>query len=200
MTEGRRWRRLRPEEQPYVDALVASFTSGEDEDFQLTEEQAECVAPSWIDTIGMERIEEAGVEPEDIGGDGGSELADLGLSEAEGNELYDAFGACDVDIKQAFIDGIAAVRRPRPTRTARASTRSSTTTRCARSWSSRSPRARKRWQNDEELTSVLLGAFAECPDACRTDRQSVGDAHDARADVAAGEQVDERLRAPARGR
>ena len=96
------------ESQPYVESLVAGFTSGDDEDLQLTQEQAECVAPRWVDTIGVDRITDAGIAPEDIGADGNSELSELGLSEDEGNELYDAFGDCDVDLQQAFVDGIAA--------------------------------------------------------------------------------------------
>ena len=96
------------DEQPYVDSLVESFTSGDEDDLQLSEEQAECVAPLWMDTIGMDRIQEARLAPDDIGAQGEGELAELGLSEAEGAELYDAFGDCGVDFVQVFVEGLGA--------------------------------------------------------------------------------------------
>ncbi|MET0326968.1 MAG: hypothetical protein ABW219_17265 [Ilumatobacteraceae bacterium] len=93
--------------QRYVDSLIAGFTAGEDEAPQLTPAQAECVAPRWIDVVGTTRLTDAGVAPEDLGVGGNGELAELGLSGDEGNELYDAFADCGVDLEQAFIEGIA---------------------------------------------------------------------------------------------
>jgi len=95
------------EEQPYVDAMAASFQEGEEGGLVMSEEQAECIAPRWMDTIGLERLQEAGVEPADIGDDEDDELTSLGLSEEEGGELYDAFGECDVDVQGLFIDSLA---------------------------------------------------------------------------------------------
>jgi hypothetical protein len=48
------------EEQPYVDAMVDSFRSGDDDELTPTADQADCVAPRWIDTIGVDRSEAAG--------------------------------------------------------------------------------------------------------------------------------------------
>lgn len=90
------------EARPYVDALVASMQSGGEGEWSLTDEQAKCVAPRWINTIGVDTLKDAGVEPEDIGDDAGSDLDDLNLTEDQGNRLYDAFGECDVDIAAAF--------------------------------------------------------------------------------------------------
>jgi hypothetical protein len=95
-------------EQPYVDAMIENFRSGDADELTLTDEQAECVGPKWIDTIGVERLEEAGLEPSDIASDSESDISELGLSEDEGGELYDAFGACDVDLQALFIDSLAA--------------------------------------------------------------------------------------------
>ena len=50
--------------------MVENSRSGEEDELTLTDEQAECVAPKWIDTIGVERLEEAGLEPADISSDG----------------------------------------------------------------------------------------------------------------------------------
>ena len=36
--------------------------------------------------------------------DDGSALSDLGFSEEEGGELFDAFGACDVDVHLTFVN------------------------------------------------------------------------------------------------
>jgi hypothetical protein len=95
------------EEQPYVDAMVTSFTSGDAGELTMTEDQANCVAPRWIDTLDVAALEAAGVEPDDIGSDSSMDLSDLELSEDQGGDLYDAFGACDVDVKDLFINSLA---------------------------------------------------------------------------------------------
>lgn len=94
------------EERPYVDALVASMRSGDEGDMVLTQEQAECVAPQWIDTIGVDALQDAGIEPEDIGDDSGTDLDELGLSEDQANALFDAFDDCDVDIAGEIIESL----------------------------------------------------------------------------------------------
>jgi len=95
------------EAQPYVDAMVASSQQQEEGELSLSPEQAECVAPKWIDTIGVERLEEAGMTPEDLSEDGMDDLDTLELSEDDGAELYDAFGTCDVDVKDLFLESLA---------------------------------------------------------------------------------------------
>jgi hypothetical protein len=96
-------------EEDYVAAVAATFTQGGEDDLQLTDEQADCVAPKWIDTIGVDRLKDKGISPDDIGDDADdADISDLGLSEDEGGELYDAFAACDVDIRQQFVDSLAA--------------------------------------------------------------------------------------------
>jgi hypothetical protein len=96
-------------EQEYVDALVKSFQSSDGSELHLTSDQAECVAPKWIRTIGVDRLHDKGVEPSDIGDDSSdTDLSDLGLSEAEGNAMYDAFGDCKVDVRALFVTSLSA--------------------------------------------------------------------------------------------
>ena len=50
--------------------------------------------PAWVETIGTDRLAEAGIEPEDFSSEEDVELSTIGLSEDDGNEMYDAFDAC----------------------------------------------------------------------------------------------------------
>ena len=97
-------------EDDYLAAIESSLTSGAGTGQMATSsEQAECVAPKWLDTIGVDRLKEQGIGPAQIGDDiddDGSALSDLGLTEDEGNALYDAFGDCGVDIEQQFLTAI----------------------------------------------------------------------------------------------
>lgn len=95
-------------EDDYVSAVAATLTKSGEDDLQLTQEQADCVAPKWIDTIGVDRLKDKGISPDEIGDDADDgDLSQLGLSEDEGGELYDAFAACDVDIRQEFVDSLS---------------------------------------------------------------------------------------------
>ena len=52
----------------------------------------------------MERIEEAG-EPQDIA-DNGFEFTKLDLTEDEGNDIYDNFDDCGVDMREALLESM----------------------------------------------------------------------------------------------
>lgn len=92
--------------QPYVDAMVASML--EDEDFPLTEADAECFSSRFIDTIGADRLQDAGITPEAMAGEANDmEFPELGLSEDEGNELYDHFGDCGIDLREVMLQSFA---------------------------------------------------------------------------------------------
>ena len=93
--------------QEYVDAMLQSMKA--EEDFPLSDDQAECFASRFIDTIGVDRLNEAGVTPEMMAGDDDSmEFTELNLSEDEGNELYDHFGNCGVDLREMMLESMAA--------------------------------------------------------------------------------------------
>ena len=152
------------EEQPYVDAMVTNFQDS-DEELTMSEEQAQCVAPRWMDAIGLERLQEAGIEPADIESDDeGTELTSLGLDEEAGGELYDAFGACDVDVKALFVESLA-----------QDSGLSDEDRECVeenfdddllrRVMVASLTQGEEALQQDEELTSDIFAVFAECPGA-----------------------------------
>jgi hypothetical protein len=152
------------EEQPYVDAMVTSFQQGDEDELTLTAEQSECVAPRWVDTIGVERFEDAGIEPADISDDGDDELSDLGLDEEQGGELYDAFGACDVDVKGLFIESLAGEQDlAEEDRDCLAENFDDDLLRRVMVVSLTG--GDDALQGDEELTSDLFAVFAECPGA-----------------------------------
>ncbi len=96
-------------EEEYLAAIEAQFTQGGSDSLQMTEEQAKCVAPKWLDVIGVDRLKEKGVTPDQVRADTDNEqLAALGLTESEGNKMYDAYGECDVDIRAEFARSISA--------------------------------------------------------------------------------------------
>ena len=152
------------DEQPYVDAVIDNFRTADEDELRLTDEQAECVGPKWIDTIGVERMEEAGLEPSDISSDSESDIAELGLSEEEGGELYDAFGACDVDLEALFVDSLAADQDlTDEDRECLADNFDDDFLR--RIIIVSLTQGDDALEDDEELTSELFGVFAECPGA-----------------------------------
>lgn len=99
------------EAQPYVDAMKESMRTSnqeDDSDFQLSDGQIDCLAPRWINTFGVDRLEEQGVTAEDIAADTDMEFTDLDLTEDEGGALYDAFGECDVNLSEIMLEEMAA--------------------------------------------------------------------------------------------
>jgi hypothetical protein len=98
------------EAQPYVDAMKVSMANSQDESdpFNLSEGQIDCMAPRMINAVGVDRLEEAGVTPEDIENDTDSmDFSDLDLSEDDGNAIYDAFGACDINLRDVMMESFA---------------------------------------------------------------------------------------------
>ena len=96
------------EEQPYVDAFVESAANADEDDLQLSSTQAECFGARFVDIVGVDRLEEAGVTPGDFGDESDFDFSAIGLTEDEGGEIYDAFGECDVDIREEFITSLGA--------------------------------------------------------------------------------------------
>ena len=96
------------DEQPYVDAFVASASDADEDELQLSGEQAECFGARFVDIVGVDRLEEAGVTPEDFGDDSSLDFSEIGLSEDEGEDIYDSFEECDVDIRAEFLNSLDA--------------------------------------------------------------------------------------------
>lgn len=92
--------------EAYVSAMVESMQA--DEDFPLSDEQAECFSSRFVDTIGVDRLQEAGVTPEQMASDDESmEFTELDLSLDEGNELYDHFGDCGIDLHEIMMSSMS---------------------------------------------------------------------------------------------
>jgi hypothetical protein len=96
--------------QAYVDAMIESFDNADPDELQIDREQAQCLAPRWVEVMGPDRLAEAGIQPEDFAAEGDVDLSAVGLTEDDGNELYDAFAACDIDVKTLFVDGFTSGR------------------------------------------------------------------------------------------
>ncbi len=157
------------EAQPYVDAMVEGMVStDDDEDLQLDQEQAECLAPRWVETIGVDRLQDAGLEPDDFATDGDPDLSSLGLSEDEGGELYDAFGDCDIDLKAEFIRSLTADQELSEEDAACLSDAFSDDF-LRRIMVTSLVAGDDALDDNEELTSELLSVFSECPGAIDTD-------------------------------
>ena len=93
------------EERPYVDALIADAAEDEGDDMELNEAQAECLAPRWVSILGVERLEAAGIDPDELADDD-LDFSELGLSESDGEAMFDALEECDVDIRESFLAGM----------------------------------------------------------------------------------------------
>lgn len=90
--------------QAYLDAFTKGFQDEEEQVFDSG--QVDCLAERYLDTIGLDNLVDAGVTPEEYG-DGNDFPEEVGLDEDKANELYDQFGACDIDLKEIFIDVFA---------------------------------------------------------------------------------------------
>lgn len=93
-------------ERPYVDALATSLQTSDD-DFPLTDDQVDCLAPRFVRVFGVDRLEDAGVSPETFADEESMDFSELSLTEKEGNALFDTFGACDIDLRETMLDSMA---------------------------------------------------------------------------------------------
>jgi len=93
----------------YTSAFIINLSGGSKEDGNLviSEEEATCVAPRFVDAITVKTLQDNDVTTADIE-DPGFDGSALGLSEEQGEQLVDAFGACDVDITALFAESFTA--------------------------------------------------------------------------------------------
>jgi len=89
---------------PYVQAMTESMLA--DEDTPISEDQARCFATKSIEIIGVDRLKREGIEPADLSRQSALDLSDVGLSMDEGNEIYDAFEKCDIDLRGFMMKSI----------------------------------------------------------------------------------------------
>lgn len=84
-------------EEEYADAMSSGLASAESQ--PLTEAKADCVSDDFVGRLGLDRVEEIG-DPADLEVAARSlSFTGLGLTEAEGNELFDDFVGCGADME-----------------------------------------------------------------------------------------------------
>jgi hypothetical protein len=92
--------------QAYVDGMIEAFDNADPGELQIDREQAQCLAPKWVDTIGADRLAAAGIEPQDFAEEGNVDLTTVGLAEDDGNAMYDAMAECDIDVRTLFMGSL----------------------------------------------------------------------------------------------
>ena len=150
--------------QPYVDAMIESFDNSDPDELQIDREQAQCLAPRWVEAIGPERLAEAGIEPEDFSSDQDVDLSTVGLTEDDGNEMYDAFEACGIDIKNVFVQSMA-TDEELSAEDAECLEGAVDDDLLRRILVTTFVEGEDALDQDEELTGELFAVFAECPGA-----------------------------------
>lgn len=96
-----------PDTGAYVEALVTGMSAGDPgEDLVLTVEEARCVAPVWIDTLGADAL--AGIDPQELADPDDLDLAGIvDIDEQQAAAMIDAYAGCDVDISEKFASYLA---------------------------------------------------------------------------------------------
>lgn len=90
------------DEQAYVDALVATFEEDESDEL-YTEDQVTCLAEGFVDIIGVDALQSAGLSPQEFAEDGIDDVPDeLGVDDEKANAMYDTFADCDIDLQELF--------------------------------------------------------------------------------------------------
>jgi hypothetical protein len=77
--------------QPYVDALVDEMR---DDDAPFEDDVAECIAAAMVDAVGVDQLEEAGVEPADLARADDFDEVDIDLDDRSTDQLAGALEEC----------------------------------------------------------------------------------------------------------
>jgi hypothetical protein len=91
---------LSSSEQPYVDALLAQPHPGMDD------EQAGCVAGRWVQVVGTDAIEAAGVTADGLR-DGTSSISDVPMDRPTAESVVDAYETCQLDLVEIVVAGVS---------------------------------------------------------------------------------------------
>jgi hypothetical protein len=115
-----------------------------------------------VEIVGPDRLAAAGIQPEDFASEGDVDFSTVGLTEDDGNAMYEAFSECDIEIKRLFVEGMTAEQNL-----------SEEDAECLGDAVSADLLRRIRVKTfvegeqaldaDEELAGELFGVFAECP-------------------------------------
>jgi len=86
----------------YTEAMAASMA--EDEELPFEQQDIDCLSVEFVDALGgPERLEEEGIQPEDLRSDEGLDQLGLELGEAEADGIAAAFGNCDVSLAELVL-------------------------------------------------------------------------------------------------
>ena len=87
----------------YVSAIATSMTAGTEESV-MSDEEATCISEGMVRVIGFDNIKEAGTPEEYEKAEASLDFGDLELTQAQGEEMYDGFAECGVDVQQMMLD------------------------------------------------------------------------------------------------
>ncbi|HET6834084.1 MAG TPA: hypothetical protein VFH30_09445 [Acidimicrobiales bacterium] len=147
------------EGQEYVDAIVAS-----NDESDLTDEQNECFARAFVDAVGVDQLQGA-VSPDEIRENPESSPGEFGitLDGDQADALWEDVNEC-MDVRAAFVEGLT-----------QGEDMSQETVDCLedaidddllqRVLVTSLMEGEEALQEDEELTSDLIGALSDCPGA-----------------------------------
>lgn len=93
------------EGKAYSDAIVAAFAE-DGESNPIPEEEARCAADRIVEILGVERLSDAGVTPEEIADSESVRDVVPDLSEEEASEIADTIFDC-IDVGAVFAQGMA---------------------------------------------------------------------------------------------
>ena len=96
-----------PNRQAYVDEAVV-WIQEDDDEVEVTDAQAACLAEAIVDAVGVDQLDDAGVSPEDLRSM--EMLSDVGieLSSSSVEDLSGRISGCDIDVSGTFIDAMTA--------------------------------------------------------------------------------------------
>lgn len=97
-------------EQAYIDALGVSFGPLANGDDTIAKSlNARCLSVSWLDTVSLEALRRAKIEPSDLTtGDLIDTLAVLDLDDTQVTSMLDAFASCNSNLRTAYLASISA--------------------------------------------------------------------------------------------
>jgi hypothetical protein len=147
------------EGQEYVDAIVASS-----EESELTDEENECFARAFVDAVGVEELQGA-VSPDEIRSNPETTPQEFGitLDDDQADAFWNDVNEC-MDVRAAFVEGMTEGEEV-----------SEETVNCLedaiddellkRIFVTSLMEGEDALDQDEELTSDLMGVLSECPEA-----------------------------------
>ncbi len=94
--------------KPYVTAFATNLVADGVGDVALDHTEAACIAAKWVTIFRPERLKNAGIKASDLRRHQGvdDKVAGVALSDHEVAKLVAAFGECEVDLREAYLDSI----------------------------------------------------------------------------------------------